>query len=145
MAVPSVTFHTRIVGRAVAAPLTNVNAGAKRASEQKARQGRRSLEIHDNDPRRAMNIALWMLAGGFLGWAGHEFLRLNIERGRMISIVIGAAGGVLGGKFIAPMFAAAALPGAVPDGISMSSMLFAMAVAVTFIAVANLVSNRWDI
>ena len=91
-----------------------------------------------------MNIALWMLAGAFLGWSSHEFLRLNLERGRAISIVIGAAGGLLGGKFIAPMFSAAALPGA-PDGISMSSMLFAMAVAVTFIAVANLVSNRWNI
>jgi len=85
-----------------------------------------------------------MLAGGFLGWTGHEFLRLNRERGRMISIVIGAAGGLLGGKFIAPMFSAAALPGA-PDGVSMSSMLFAMAAAVTFIAIANLISNRWDI
>jgi uncharacterized membrane protein YeaQ/YmgE (transglycosylase-associated protein family) len=91
-----------------------------------------------------MNIALWMMAGGFLGWAGHEFLRLNIERGRTISIVIGAAGGLLGGKFIAPMFSVAALPGA-PDGITMSSMLFAMAAAVTFIAIANLVSNRWDV
>ena len=91
-----------------------------------------------------MNIALWMLAGGFLGWASHEFLRLNVERGRMVSIVIGAAGGLLGGKFIAPMFSTAALPGA-PDGFSMSSMFFAMAVAVTFIAIANLISNRYDI
>jgi uncharacterized membrane protein YeaQ/YmgE (transglycosylase-associated protein family) len=92
-----------------------------------------------------MNIALWMLAGGFLGWACHEFLRLNRERSRMVSIVIGAAGGILGGKIVAPLFAAAALPGVPADGISMSSIFFAMAVAVAFIAIANLVSNRFNI
>jgi uncharacterized membrane protein YeaQ/YmgE (transglycosylase-associated protein family) len=92
-----------------------------------------------------MNIALWMLAGAVLGWASHDFLRMNVERGRWASIAIGAAGGFLGGKFVAPMFAAAALPDAIPGAFSMSSMLFAVAVAVTFLAIANLISNRWNV
>jgi uncharacterized membrane protein YeaQ/YmgE (transglycosylase-associated protein family) len=91
-----------------------------------------------------MNIALWMLAGAALGWASHDFLRMNIERGRWASIAIGAAGGLLGGKFVAPMFAAAALPGALPDAFSISAMLFAAAVAATFLVIGNLVSNRFN-
>lgn len=92
-----------------------------------------------------MNIALWMLAGALFGWASHEFMRLNIERGAMVCVVIGAVGGILGGKFVAPLFAAAVLPGAVPGAFSMSSLLFAVAVAATFLAIGNLISNRWNI
>ena len=92
-----------------------------------------------------MNIALWMLAGAVLGWASHDFLRMNIERGRWASIAIGAAGGLLGGKFVAPMFAAAALPGAVPDAFTLASLIFAAAVAATLLAIANLISNRFNV
>ena len=92
-----------------------------------------------------MNVALWMLAGGLLGWASHEFLRLNIERGTMTAIAIGAAGGLIGGKFIAPMFMAAALPDAVPGAFSGSALLFAAAVAATVLIIGNLISNRFDV
>ena len=89
-----------------------------------------------------MNIAIWILAGGAIGWAGYMFLGFNEERGRMVSIVIGAAGGILGGQMIAPMFSAAA---AVPEAFSKSSLIFAIAVAAAFIAAGNLVYERWGV
>lgn len=55
-----------------------------------------------------MNFFLWMLAGGFVGWVGYEFLGFNRQRGRNVSVLIGAAGGLFGGKLVAPMFLAAA-------------------------------------
>ena len=86
-----------------------------------------------------MNIVLWMLAGGILGWVGYSFLGFNEGRGKMVSIIIGAAGGIFGGKLIAPMFTAAAV---VPGDFSASALFFAAALAAAFLAAGNLVYNR---
>jgi uncharacterized membrane protein YeaQ/YmgE (transglycosylase-associated protein family) len=89
-----------------------------------------------------MNIVMWMLAGGILGWVGCAFLGFNEERGMVVSVIIGTAGGLFGGKLIAPMFTAAA---AVPEAFSLSALLFAAAVAAAFVAVGNLVGKRWGV
>jgi len=89
-----------------------------------------------------MNIVLWMLAGSALGWVGYSFLRFNEERGLMVSVIIGAVGGIVGGKLIAPMFTAAA---AVPADFSSSALVFAALVAAASLAAGNLVYNRWGV
>ena len=89
-----------------------------------------------------MNIVMWMLAGGILGWVGCAFLGFNEERGMVVSVIIGTAGGLFGGKLIAPMFTAAA---AVPEAFSLSALFFAAAVAAAFLAVGNLVGKRWGV
>jgi len=89
-----------------------------------------------------MNIVIWMLAGGILGWVGYAFLGFNEERGMVVSVIIGTAGGLFGGKLIAPMFTAAA---AVPEAFSLSALFFAAAVAAAFVAVGNLVGKRWGV
>jgi uncharacterized membrane protein YeaQ/YmgE (transglycosylase-associated protein family) len=89
-----------------------------------------------------MDIAMWMLAGAALGWIGYTYLRFNAARGMMISVVIGAVGGIVGGNMVAPMFTAAQ---AVPGAFSSSALIFAAGVAATFLAVGNLVYNRWGV
>jgi uncharacterized membrane protein YeaQ/YmgE (transglycosylase-associated protein family) len=87
-----------------------------------------------------MNIALWILAGGILGWVGYAFLGYNADRAKIVPILIGAAGGFFGGKVIAPMFTAAA-----PVGFSMAALVFAAIVAAAFLAASNFVYNRWGV
>lgn len=87
-----------------------------------------------------MNIFVWMLAGAVLGWIGISFLSFNEQRGTVLSMIIGATGGFLGGKFIAPMFTAAA---AVPGDFNSSALLFAVGVSAAFLAIGNLVYNRF--
>ena len=88
-----------------------------------------------------MNIAIWILAGGILGWVGYAFLGFNAERAKLVPILIGAAGGFFGGKVVAPMFTA----GAVPVHFSMVALFFAAAVAAAFLAAGNFVYNRWGV
>jgi uncharacterized membrane protein YeaQ/YmgE (transglycosylase-associated protein family) len=88
-----------------------------------------------------MNTFLWMLAGGMLGWLGFSFLKINEGRGKIVSIIIGALGGFFGGKVIAPMFTAAAVPG----DFNVSALVFALALAAAFMAIGNLVHNRWGV
>jgi uncharacterized membrane protein YeaQ/YmgE (transglycosylase-associated protein family) len=88
-----------------------------------------------------MNLVIWILAGALIGWLGYSYLHFNEARGKMISIVIGTAGGVLGGKLLAPIFTAAP-----PTGeFSLAALFFAAALAAAFLAAGNLVHNRWGI
>lgn len=89
-----------------------------------------------------MNIVMWVLAGGIVGWIGYSFLGYNEHRGLKVSIIIGGFGGFIGGKLIAPMFSAAA---AVPGDLSVSTLLIAAAAASAFLFVGNLVHDRWGI
>lgn len=89
-----------------------------------------------------MNVAVWMFAGSILGWAGYSLLGFNEGRGVKVSVVIGALGGLFGGKVIAPMFVTA---GAVPGDFNLSALFFAAAVAAISLALGNLVYNRWGV
>jgi uncharacterized membrane protein YeaQ/YmgE (transglycosylase-associated protein family) len=88
-----------------------------------------------------MNIAIWMLCGAIVGWVGYSVLGYNEARGKMVSIVIGAIGGVVGGNLVAPMFITSSAPGE----FSLPALIFAAAIAATFVAVSNLVHNRWGV
>lgn len=89
-----------------------------------------------------MNIALWILAGGGVGWLAYAIIGYNEERGMVVSIIIGACGGFVGGKVIAPALSAAA---AVPADFNMGALLFASAVAAAFLFLGNVVHKRWGI
>lgn len=89
-----------------------------------------------------MNIVLWMLAGAILGWIGFSYMRFNEERGLMVSAIIGAIGGLIGGKIIAPMFTEAE---AVAGAFSTSGMVFAAIVAAALLFAGNLVHSRWGV
>ena len=88
-----------------------------------------------------MNIAIWILAGGILGWIGYAFMGYNAERAKLVPILIGAAGGFLGGKVIAPMFTAVATP----VNFSVVALLFAGALAVAFLALGEFLYRRWGV
>ena len=88
-----------------------------------------------------MNIALWILAGGILGWVGYAFLGYNADRAKVVPILIGAAGGFFGGKVVAPLFTAVA----VPASFSMAALVFAAIVAAAFLAAGNFAYNRWGV
>jgi len=88
-----------------------------------------------------MNIVMWMLAGAILGWIGFSYMRFNEERGLLVSAIIGAVGGLIGGQLIAPMFTEAAVAGA----FSTSGMVFAAIVAAGLLFAGNLVHDRWGV
>jgi len=89
-----------------------------------------------------MNIVLLMLTGGFVGWVGYSFMGFNQARGMRVSLFIGAAGGFIGGKMVAPMFAAAE---AVPADFSSPALFFAAVIAAAFLAAGNLAYNLWGV
>lgn len=89
-----------------------------------------------------MNIAMWVLAGGILGWMGYTVLKFNEERGMIVSVIIGVVGGFFGGNVIAPMLGAITNA---PNDFSLFSMVVALASAAGCLAIGNLVSSRYGV
>jgi uncharacterized membrane protein YeaQ/YmgE (transglycosylase-associated protein family) len=89
-----------------------------------------------------MNIIMWMVAGAALGWAGYAVLHYNESRGMLISMVIGVAGGVAGGKLVAPMFG---VIDSIPEVFSMAALICALASAAVVLFVGDQVHARFGV
>jgi uncharacterized membrane protein YeaQ/YmgE (transglycosylase-associated protein family) len=89
-----------------------------------------------------MNNILWFFAGGLVGWIAFSYAGLSEGRGKVLSIILGAIGGVMGGKLIAPMFVSAT---AVPGEFSAVALLIAAAAASVFLVIGNMIHVRWGI
>lgn len=92
-----------------------------------------------------MDIVMWILVGGILGGAGYSYLGFNEGRGIVVSVVIGALGGLLGGQMLAPLFSATATTAAVPGDFNASALFFAAAAAAAFLALGDVVYRRWRV
>jgi uncharacterized membrane protein YeaQ/YmgE (transglycosylase-associated protein family) len=89
-----------------------------------------------------MNIAMWVLAGGVLGWIGYAHVKANEERGMIFSIIIGMLGGFFGGNVLAPMLGAVA---DTPNDFSLFSLAVASLSAAGCLAIGNLLSKRYGV
>jgi uncharacterized membrane protein YeaQ/YmgE (transglycosylase-associated protein family) len=89
-----------------------------------------------------MNIALWILAGAAIGWVGYSAVKANIRRGLVVSIIIGIAGGLLGGDVLAPMLGT--VPGA-SNEINLFSLVVALAGATGCLTIGEMLSRRYGI
>lgn len=89
-----------------------------------------------------MNIAMWVLAGGLLGWLAYAHLKANEERGMILSIIIGILGGFFGGNVLAPMLGAVT---DTPNIFSPFALFVATTSAVVCLAIGNLLSKRYGV
>lgn len=89
-----------------------------------------------------MTLVIWIVAGGLLGWASYRFWGFNAGRGVLVSIVIGAAGGLVGGDWVAPVFLS---PAAIPGNFDSPALLFAVTFAVTFLFAGSRIHDRWGV
>lgn len=89
-----------------------------------------------------MNVAMWVLAGGLVGWMGYAYLKVNEDRGLVISIIIGVVGGFFGGNVLAPMLGAVT---DTPNNFNLFAMVVALASAAGCLGIGNLLSNRFGV
>ena len=89
-----------------------------------------------------MNIVMWILAGGALGWAAFALLSINEERGTIVSIVIGAIGGVIGGQMLAPLVSSSPI---VSGDFNVQALFIAAISASACLAIGNLIEQRFGV
>lgn len=88
-----------------------------------------------------METFVWLLLGSLVGWVSYSRFHFNEQRGRTVSMLIGAAGAVIGMKAIAPMVLALPESGE----LTASGLIFAAVAACAALAAGNLISDRWGV
>ena len=83
-----------------------------------------------------MNILIWIVVGGLLGWLASIAMKTDAQQGVILNIVVGIIGAFLGGLLLSPIFGAATIN---QNDFSMSGLLVSFLGAVILLAIVNLV------
>ena len=51
-----------------------------------------------------MNLILWLIIGGILGWSASFVMHTNAQQGLFLNIVVGIVGALLAGVLLVPLF-----------------------------------------
>lgn len=56
-----------------------------------------------------MNIIIWLIVGGLIGWVASMIMRTDGQQGIVMNVVVGIVGALVGGLLIAPLFGGEAI------------------------------------
>lgn len=82
-----------------------------------------------------MNIIIWLIVGGIIGWVASMIMRTDAQQGILLNVVVGIIGAFLGGWLISPLVGT----GTINQGdFSIGSLLVSILGAVILLAIVNL-------
>lgn len=84
-----------------------------------------------------MNIIIWLVLGGVLGWAAS--MVMNRPEGMVMNVVVGIVGALLGGWFLAPLFGTGTIN---QSDFSLPSLLVSFLGAVILLGIVNLFTRK---
>jgi len=83
-----------------------------------------------------MNLIIWLIVGGLLGWVASLVMRTDAQQGVILNVVVGIVGALLGGWLLSPLLGA----GTVNQGdFSLLGLLVSFGGAIILLFVVNLV------
>jgi uncharacterized membrane protein YeaQ/YmgE (transglycosylase-associated protein family) len=81
-----------------------------------------------------MNILIWLIVGGVVGWLASLIMRTDAQQGILLNVIVGIIGALIGGWVISPMVGV----GTINEGLSIGSFLVSLVGAVVLLAIVNL-------
>jgi uncharacterized membrane protein YeaQ/YmgE (transglycosylase-associated protein family) len=82
-----------------------------------------------------MNIIIWIVVGGILGWLASLVMRTDAQQGLVLNVVVGIVGALLGGWLLAPMLGTGTINA---NDFSVESLAVSFVGALVLLAVVNL-------
>jgi uncharacterized membrane protein YeaQ/YmgE (transglycosylase-associated protein family) len=82
-----------------------------------------------------MNLMIWLVVGGVLGWLASIVMRTDGQQGIFLNVVVGVIGALLAGWFIAPMLGTGTINS---NDFSVSGLVVSFIGAVILLAIVNL-------
>jgi len=83
-----------------------------------------------------MNLIIWLIVGGLVGWAASLLMRTDAQQGIVLNVIVGIVGAALAGFFVSPLLG---LPTINQGVFSLGSLLVSLVGAVILLAIVNLV------
>ena len=82
-----------------------------------------------------MDIIIWLVVGGIVGWLASLLMHTDARQGIFLNVIVGIVGAALAGFFISPMIG---LPTINQGVFSIGSLLVSLVGAVILLAIVNL-------
>jgi uncharacterized membrane protein YeaQ/YmgE (transglycosylase-associated protein family) len=82
-----------------------------------------------------MDIIIWLVVGGIVGWLASLLMHTDARQGIFLNVIVGIIGAALAGFFISPMIG---LPTINQGVFSIGSLLVSLVGAVILLAIVNL-------
>jgi len=83
-----------------------------------------------------MNIIVWLVIGGVIGWVASLIMRTDAQQGIILNVVVGIVGSMLGGWFLSPLFGVSTIN---QSNFSLPGLLVSLLGAVVLLALVNLI------
>ncbi len=83
-----------------------------------------------------MNIIIWLVVGGVIGWVASLIMRTDARQGLLLNVVVGIVGAVLGGWILSPLFGVSTIN---QGNFSLAGLLVSLLGAVVLLAIVNLI------
>jgi uncharacterized membrane protein YeaQ/YmgE (transglycosylase-associated protein family) len=83
-----------------------------------------------------MNLVIWLVIGGLIGWVASMIMKTDAQQGLILNVIVGIVGSLLGGWFVAPLLGAATVN---QSDFSIRGLLASLIGAVILLAIVNLV------
>jgi uncharacterized membrane protein YeaQ/YmgE (transglycosylase-associated protein family) len=80
-----------------------------------------------------MNILIWLIMGGIIGWLASVIMRT--QEGILLNIIVGVVGALIGGWLISPLVGAATIN---QGDLSLSGLGVSLLGAIILLAIVNL-------
>jgi uncharacterized membrane protein YeaQ/YmgE (transglycosylase-associated protein family) len=100
--------------------------------ERSFRSRNRAIHIQEGI---TMNIIIWLVAGGLIGWVASLIMKTNAQQGIIMNVIVGVVGAVLGGWFVAPLLGTGTIN---QNDFSFSGLLASLIGAIILLAIVNL-------
>jgi uncharacterized membrane protein YeaQ/YmgE (transglycosylase-associated protein family) len=82
-----------------------------------------------------MNIIIWLIIGGVVGWIASLIMRTDGQQGILLNIVVGIVGAFIGGLLLSPLLGAGTINN---SGLSVGTFVVSLGGAVILLAIVNL-------
>jgi uncharacterized membrane protein YeaQ/YmgE (transglycosylase-associated protein family) len=82
-----------------------------------------------------MNLILWLVIGGVLGWIASLIMKTDGQQGIILNIVVGVVGALIAGFVIAPLLGTGTINS---SDFSLGGMLVSLVGAVVLLAIVNM-------
>ena len=83
-----------------------------------------------------MNIIIWLVVGGLIGWLASMVMKTNDSQGLILNIVVGIIGAALAGWFISPLIGVGTIN---QDNFSLPALIVSFIGAVILLGIVNLI------
>jgi uncharacterized membrane protein YeaQ/YmgE (transglycosylase-associated protein family) len=82
-----------------------------------------------------INLIVWLVVGGVIGWLASLIMRTDAQQGVFLNVIVGIIGAALGGWLISPLVGVGSINDAV---FSIGALLVSLVGAVILLAIFNL-------